>query len=273
MEFDALELLPDEFLDELISADIDGELHAAVEDLGITVSVSNIQSWFTTSSRAAPRYLALRTAATRFSEPLGAPIDELSKRRMVKITLGRTPAQTSTRIKNLSLAVAASAACITLVVGIAVSLSREPASQTAKLTTTSPGSAEISQQPDVGTDSRLNAPTNLGVVADVTQLRTKIDALQANNLNGTTTTNAPKGANTNGGGQTDTATAAAQEYGAASCTASLPGATAASGFATVATATIGDQLVEIAIATDSQGRTLRWAYRSSDCSILFTDRT
>ncbi len=264
MTIEALESLSNEMLDELISADIDGELTAALQDLELSVDVAAVQSWFTTSSRGAARYQAMQTAAMLLKTTQYDLLDEVSQRRMVNNTLGQTAVTVPSRVQRLSLFATASAACAVLVVGIGMSLNR---SADPDISRPSTQSSRLPSNPEIGTLSGADIPdpaTDLGTLADIQQLRTQADLLHQGR-NGPATTTTP-----NGEGSSASADLSVAET---NCAPSLPGAQAASApVVIVAVATVGIERVAVATTTDSQGRTLRWAYRRSDCAVLFSDR-
>ena len=262
MENEALEALPDEFLDELISADIDGELHAALQDLEIAASVDQVQLWFTTSSRASLRYTAMMAAAKLLSAPFAEPLDEVSKRRLVKATLGHIPVHTPGRIQRVSLALVAAAACVVLVIGIGVSMTRAPEAEVAVPSATTSFVPPATQGPEANVRANKSSAADLGTVSNVQQLREKLNDLPSTGQGGSTTT-IPNDAGS------ETAAISAQEL---NCMAVLPRAESASAPAIVANAQVAGQAVAIAAARDPQGRVLRWVYRISDCAVLFSDR-
>ncbi len=73
----------DELLDELISADLDGEFDAAVRDLGLDAESARARLEATPGAATRRRQLA----ATRDALPV-PPLDEMTRRRLVRTALG-----------------------------------------------------------------------------------------------------------------------------------------------------------------------------------------
>ena len=85
-------LAPDE-LDELLSAHLDGELDAACSDLGY--DLGTVRNAIDSSPIAAARLAILGHAITAMEPDRAEELDEISRRRLVKATLGHVSAQRS----------------------------------------------------------------------------------------------------------------------------------------------------------------------------------
>lgn len=89
-DFSIHSLAPDE-LDELLSAHLDGELDAACADLGY--DVGTVRNAIESSPVAAARVAILGRAITALETDGAVELDEISRRRLVKATMGHVPAQ------------------------------------------------------------------------------------------------------------------------------------------------------------------------------------
>lgn len=260
MDADRLAALDAVQLDELLSADLDGELAAALADLVIRCTAEEFRSWVAADPHRRARSEAMQRAQ-RVASIATPPIDDITRKRLVRDVVAATPAS-ARRNTTYGIALGGVAAAVVLVVGIATSLGKDPARTAIEPSV----NAQRTNAPVGGNDAAApeaqattNAPIpDLGAVADAATLAAK--SRETVDGKGTTTTTPPT--------TTGVVGAAEREVIDAHCLATLPGA-ASNGARNAAVATVGGSRLVAARGLTAEGNERVWVYRLDDCSIVF----
>jgi hypothetical protein len=219
------EPLDEHVLDELLSADLDGELAAAAADLGLTVDEAR-------AAISRPRAVARRSDLARAGELVGAPVpldpDAAARLVTASITRGRQETdldaarrrrESRSETARRALVVAGSAAAlIAVIVGLA---NMSPSSDDSASTSYS---API-ESADSGNGTATTGARAFGDVSDTDQLRRRVEAqlrtlsVPKRAASGTTSLlgEASKGVAPPTGGYASDQRAAAQQYRIAAC--------------------------------------------------------
>jgi hypothetical protein len=273
MSNDSTRALTPELIDELCSADIDGELDAACAELGI-----NVDDARAAIAASSARRDALTRAGVAVGETLpGDELDELERRRIVRFASGRAPhANVRDRRRAVLLGAAAVIAAVAIVAVVVSQFSGNDSSNKAS-------SAKASA-------TTVAPPTtvNLGVVQNGPDLARKFEAFAAGHAsgsagasNGSPAADSTRAASKQTGGQFSTESNAphASGGGAAAgvgspatgvptrCLTTLPAASDATGVEIVATARLHGEWVAVARGL-LRGRPALWAFRPADCSVV-----
>jgi len=252
--------LTPELIDELCSADIDGELDAACADLGIPVD----------DARAAIATNATRRGAlARASSAVGAPLDgdsldELERRRIARLASGRAfRSKVQDRRRLVFLGAAAVVAAIAIVAVIA--------------TRNNGGDKHVAVRGGAGPSTQTTL--DIGIVKTGHEIESKLTAPTSDaalggpgNPTSESSATAPHTGKSVSTGATSTpAPGATASRSATRCLASLPGAADASGLQVVATAQLRNRSVVVARGT-LRGKHAIWAFVPAKCTpVLFYD--
>ncbi len=260
-------ILSPELLDELCSADLDGELDAACEDLGVPIADAR-----DALAAYGPRRRQLdgARAAVGTTDDTDA-LDELDRRRIVGATVARfARPRSATRLRPV-LAVVAAAAAVALVAIAATSLRRH---DSAKSTAAGPSAAATATTTTV-------APRDLGDVADGRDIAQRLGIAHAP-APAPATTNAEQSysVTTTASGQPSTQRSVdgkkpsplsdrfnlTEAANPQRCLADLPEASGSTGLRIVATARWHGETITIARGA-LNGAVVLWGFRPSNCTI------
>ena len=252
-EFLLAHLTPIE-LDELLSADLDGELDATAIEL--SYDPAEVRAAITESPSALARRAELERAMVALRSDDAVHIDELTRRRLTRGALADIPVRDPRSFMLVSISISAAAA---IVLGVVIAISQSGSKSTKYAEKASPTSVVLSTRSLTPTEPQPSAPQisaiaglpSIGTVATEQSVRDGLANL----------------AETSRGGSTTTAIPISTPLTA--CLDSLAQTRTATRRNALAVASFRDDPVTVVAGDIGQVRHL-WLIREADCTIAFT---